>query len=75
MVFSSRFSGTAVWSFILYLLKPDLKIGLPLIEKFKKKKDDVDATGIGLKLPIINAGVFNALNLKIEVCIVQKGEF
>ena len=51
----------AIWSFLLYLLKPELEISS--IEEDKSKEL--------LKIKVVNKGVFNAINLRIEACIVQ----
>jgi len=52
---------TFVWTWILYLLRPNL-----LIESVQEKDDK-------LKINIINSGRSNAVNLKIEACVIKNG--
>ena len=48
---------------ILYTLKPNL-----IIESVKKEGDE-------LKINVVNKGCFDAINLKIEACIVQSDNY
>lgn len=54
------------WPFILYILKPNIKITSADLDKTSTKKESV------LKIKVKNKGCSDAVNLKFEVCIVTE---
>ncbi|GHT23954.1 hypothetical protein AGMMS4957_16240 [Bacteroidia bacterium] len=53
---------TAVWTFVLYQLRPKLNI------------EDLYVTDGKIKVKVVNNGRSKAVNLQMEVCTVKKGE-
>jgi hypothetical protein len=53
---------TASWTYILYLLRPNLAI------------EEVRLKNHKLNIKVVNNGNFDAVNIKVEVCTVKAGE-